>query len=46
MATPNAARELRAETEVAAPADHVWALLTDLSQMAGWSPETVTMVPL
>ena len=46
MATPNAARELRAETEIAAPAEHVWALLTDFGQLAGWSPETVRMVPL
>lgn len=46
MATPDAARELRAETEVAAPAEHVWALLTDLGQLASWSPETVRMVPL
>lgn len=46
MATPNAARELRAETEIAAPAEHVWALLTDFGQLASWSPETVRMVPL
>jgi uncharacterized protein YndB with AHSA1/START domain len=46
MATPNAARELRAEAEVDAPAEHVWALLTDFTQLATWSPETVRMVPL
>lgn len=46
MATPNAARELRAEAEVDAPAEHVWALLTDFAQLASWSPETVRMVPL
>ncbi|WP_145723753.1 MULTISPECIES: SRPBCC family protein [unclassified Nocardioides] len=46
MATPNAARELRAEADIDAPADHVWALLTDFAQMARWSPETVRMVPL
>ena len=46
MATPNAARELRAEAEVDAPAEHVWALLTDFAQLASWSPETVKMVPL
>lgn len=46
MATPDAARELRAETEIAAPAEHVWALLTDFGQLASWSPETVRMVPL
>jgi len=41
-----AARELRAEAVVDAPAAHVWALLTDFAQMASWSPETVRMVPL
>ncbi|HVK30434.1 MAG TPA: SRPBCC family protein [Nocardioides sp.] len=46
MATPNAARELRAEAEVDAPTDHVWALLTDFTQLASWSPETVKMLPL
>lgn len=46
MATPNAARELRAEAQVDAPAEHVWALLTDFAQLASWSPETVRMVPL
>lgn len=46
MATPNAARELRAEAEIEAPAEHVWALLTDFAQLASWSPETVRMVPL
>ena len=44
--TSNAARELRAETVIEAPAAHVWALLTDFGQMASWSPETVRMVPL
>lgn len=39
-------RELRAETVVAAPPERVWALLTDLSNLAAWSPETVRMVPL
>ena len=43
---PRAARELRAESVIEAPAAHVWALLTDFSQMAVWSPETVKMVPL
>lgn len=46
MATQNAARELRAEAEVDAPAEHIWALLTDFAQLASWSPETVKMVPL
>lgn len=46
MATPNAARELRAEAEIDAPAEHVWALLTDFAQLAAWSPETVRMLPL
>ncbi len=42
----NAARELRAEDVVDAPAAHVWALLTDFAQLASWSPETVRMIPL
>ncbi|HWJ07837.1 MAG TPA: SRPBCC family protein [Nocardioides sp.] len=46
MATSNAARELRAEAEVQAPVEHVWALLTDFAQLASWSPETVRMLPL
>ncbi len=29
-----------------APPDRVWELLTDLSQLARWSPELVKMVPL
>lgn len=41
-----AARELRAETTVAAPPAQVWAALTDLSRMPEWSPELVRMVPL
>ena len=44
--TPAAARELRAEAVIDAPADRVWALLTDFSQMPGWSPELVRMLPL
>ena len=44
--TTNAARELRAEAVIEAPAAHVWALLTDFGQLAEWSPETVRMVPL
>jgi uncharacterized protein YndB with AHSA1/START domain len=41
-----AARELRAETEIAAPPARVWATLTDLRRMPEWSPELVRMVPL
>ena len=41
-----AARELRAETVVPAPRERVWSVLTDLSRMAEWSPETVAMLPL
>jgi uncharacterized protein YndB with AHSA1/START domain len=41
-----AARELRAETTVAAPPARVWAVLTDLRRMPDWSPELVRMVPL
>jgi uncharacterized protein YndB with AHSA1/START domain len=39
-------RELCAETVVEAPAERVWALLTDLSRMPEWSPELVRMIPL
>lgn len=39
-------RELRAESEVAAPPAAVWSLLTDLSRMPEWSPELLRMVPL
>jgi len=39
-------RELRADATIDAPADRVWDLLTDLSQMPDWSPELVRMVPL
>lgn len=46
MVTTKAARELRAESEIDAPAEHVWALLTDFAQLASWSPETVRMLPL
>lgn len=41
-----AERELRAETVVQAPRAAVWRVLTDLSRMKEWSPETVAMVPL
>jgi uncharacterized protein YndB with AHSA1/START domain len=41
-----AARELRAETEIAAPPARVWAALTDLRRMPDWSPELLRMVPL
>lgn len=41
-----AARELRAETTIAAPASRVWEVLTDLRQMSEWSPETVRMTAL
>lgn len=39
-------RELRVEDVVAAPPERVWAVLTDVANMARWSPETVRMVPL
>lgn len=41
-----AARELRAETTIAAPPEQVWRLLTDFDRMPEWSPELVKMVPL
>jgi len=41
-----AARELRAETTIAAPPAQVWAALTDLSNMPAWSPELLKMIPL
>lgn len=41
-----AARELRAETTIAAPPAEVWAALTDLRRMPDWSPELLRMVPL
>lgn len=41
-----AARELRAEAEVAAAPERVWALLTDFSRMPDWSPELVKMLPM
>ncbi|MFL6021961.1 MAG: SRPBCC family protein [Marmoricola sp.] len=44
--TDLAARELRAETTIAAPPATVWAALTDLSNMPDWSTELVAMVPL
>lgn len=41
-----AARELRAETEIASPVARVWAHLTDLRRMPDWSPELLRMLPL
>jgi uncharacterized protein YndB with AHSA1/START domain len=41
-----AARELRAETTIAAPPSSVWAALTGLRRMPDWSPELLRMVPL
>ncbi|MFC5727739.1 MULTISPECIES: SRPBCC family protein [Nocardioides] len=46
MTHAGAERELRAEAVIDAPADRVWALLTDFRQLAEWSPETVRMMPL
>jgi uncharacterized protein YndB with AHSA1/START domain len=44
--TSGADRELRAEAIIEAPADRVWAVLSDLSRMPDWSPELVRMLPL
>jgi uncharacterized protein YndB with AHSA1/START domain len=41
-----AARELRAEIQIGAEPDAVWAAITDLRRMPEWSPELVRMVPL
>jgi uncharacterized membrane protein len=41
-----AARELRAETTIDAPADAVWAVLSDVRRMPELSPELVRMIPL
>lgn len=46
MTGTSAERELRAEATVEAPPERVWELLTDFSNMAEWSPETVKMLPL
>ena len=43
---PAPERELHAEVSVAAPAEQVWAALTDLRRMPRWSPELVRMLPL
>ncbi len=42
----SAARELRAETVVDAPAERVWEVLADVSRMPEWSAELVRMVAL
>lgn len=41
-----AARELRAETTIAAPPEKIWAVITDLSRMPELSPELMKMLPL
>ncbi|WP_137295076.1 SRPBCC family protein [Nocardioides dongxiaopingii] len=46
MSAADAARELRAETVVAARPHEVWAVLTDLARMPEWSPELLAMRPL
>jgi uncharacterized protein YndB with AHSA1/START domain len=44
--TDAAARELRAETTIAAPPAKVWAVLTDLNRLPQLSPELLKMLPL
>ena len=44
--TDAAARELRAETTIAAPPAQVWAVLTDLNRLPQLSPELMKMLPL
>jgi hypothetical protein len=42
----NAARELRAETDIEGTPDQVWAVLSDLDRLPDLSTELVKMVPL
>ena len=42
----NAARELRAETDIEGTPDQVWAVLSDLDRLPELSTELVKMVPL
>lgn len=46
VVSSNAARELRAESVINAPAARVWEVLADLGRMPEWSPELVRMIPL
>lgn len=39
-------RELHTETTIDATPERVWGVLTDLSRMKEWSPETTAMLPL
>lgn len=45
-AQKTADRELRAEADIHARSERVWALLTDFSRMPDWSPELVKMLPM
>lgn len=42
--TTTQAKTLEATIDVAAPADRVWALVSDLRRMARWSPQVVTSI--
>lgn len=41
MATTDATKTVRVEREIAASPETVWALVTDVTRMGEWSPETI-----
>lgn len=42
MTTADSAKTVRVERQIAAPANAVWALVTDVTRMGEWSPETTS----